>query len=786
MAVIALGFAGQALGGAIGGSILGVSSAAIGGFLGQAVGGLLDNMLFGGTKVQGPRLEDKRVQVSTYGSTLPVIYGPENRIAGLVIWSTGLLETAKKTKQGGKGGPSVTTTSYTYRVSFALALADRKCQGVKKIWANQKLIYDRDGTGSPPVTDTLFAAMRFYPGDGLQMPDPTLESYLGAGNAPAYRHTSYLVIEDLQLADFGNRLPNLEVLLEADTAITLPSVLADLCVRCGVDINEVATTGLRSETVRGYAITGASRGTDAIQPLALAYSFDAAEQGGNLRFVSRGLGVRGVIPLADMGAYQGFDAEVPEPIRFDLMPTFGLPKEAVVTFSDPSRDYQRSSQPARRQFGDAESNLSYDLPVVVTNDEGRRIADRMLYEAWTGRRAAAWTVNDRWRSARPGDSYFVEGPAGLTRVRLTRALRGANGLIQMESREDDPVIYQSDALGVPGAIPEQVIGGIPVVDIVFLDIPLLLDADQPTGEGFYFGLEATGPGWRGANLLRAVEADGSYSEVTSQGTELTVGEVALGNLIALPGGFDTATDWDETSVIRVRGRYGKNIALDAASDAEVLAGANAAYVGPASGLGGEIIQFANAVLNTDGTYTLTRLRRAQRGTDAEARLAHGLGQMFVLLEPGALLRVNFGFGDLGRQRWFKAVPLLGTPDDAPVETFTNTGIGLRPYAPVMLTAARTLPSNDIALGWTRRSRVGGDLVPPPLAEDTELYTVEILHALGAVVLRSVEVTSPEWTYTEADQVADFGSPLPAVLNWRVAQVSTVFGNGTFATRNAAV
>ena len=33
MAVLALGFAGQALGGAIGGSILGVSSAAIGGFI---------------------------------------------------------------------------------------------------------------------------------------------------------------------------------------------------------------------------------------------------------------------------------------------------------------------------------------------------------------------------------------------------------------------------------------------------------------------------------------------------------------------------------------------------------------------------------------------------------------------------------------------------------------------------------------------------------------------------------------------------------------------------------
>ena len=37
---------------------------------------------------------------------LPVLYGPDNRIAGNLIWCSGLIETKTKKKQGGKGAPS--------------------------------------------------------------------------------------------------------------------------------------------------------------------------------------------------------------------------------------------------------------------------------------------------------------------------------------------------------------------------------------------------------------------------------------------------------------------------------------------------------------------------------------------------------------------------------------------------------------------------------------------------------------------------------------------------------
>ncbi|MEP5088960.1 MAG: glycoside hydrolase/phage tail family protein [Paracoccaceae bacterium] len=49
--------------------------------------------------------------------------------------------------------------------------------------------------------------MRIYKGRSDQLPDPTMEAIEGAGNVPAYRGTAYVVMENLPLEQFGNRVP---------------------------------------------------------------------------------------------------------------------------------------------------------------------------------------------------------------------------------------------------------------------------------------------------------------------------------------------------------------------------------------------------------------------------------------------------------------------------------------------------------------------------------------------------------------------------------------------------
>lgn len=111
--------------------------------------------------------------------------------------------------------------------------------------------------------------------------------------------------------------------------------------------------------------------------------------------------------------------------------------------------------------------------------------------------------------------------------------------------------------------------------------------------------------------------------------------------------------------------------------------------------------------------------------------------------------------------------------------FTNTGNGLRPFAPVHLNAVRDPSSGDVQLSWIRRTRVGGDswLNEVPLGEETEEYDVLILD--GAAVVRTIRVTSQGVLYTAAQQTADFGTP-PGSLAWRVAQVSRGYGRGVAA------
>jgi hypothetical protein len=83
--------------------------------------------------------------------------------------------------------------------------------GIGRVWADGKPM---DMTG---------VTWRWYPGNEAQAPDPFISAKMGAANTPAYRGTAYVVFEDLALATFGNRLPQLSFevfrpLADPDTA----------------------------------------------------------------------------------------------------------------------------------------------------------------------------------------------------------------------------------------------------------------------------------------------------------------------------------------------------------------------------------------------------------------------------------------------------------------------------------------------------------------------------------------------------------------------------------------
>lgn len=245
MAVLAFGVAGAAIGGAIGGTFLGMSAASIGWAVGSAVG----QALFApDIHHEGPRLNDLNVQASTYGNPIPYLYGT-NRVSGNIIWSSGLRETSYTESHGKKGKSGPTTTTYTYFASFAVSMgrAPNNAAALLRIWADTTLIYDgRDQAlnedGSTKTGGELTGALSAILGNkiktlynfgqagsgqdidlmtgGQSVAHPAIEAHQGVGNTPAYKDQVVLVFENLELSNFGNRIPNIRAEIATSPTFT--------------------------------------------------------------------------------------------------------------------------------------------------------------------------------------------------------------------------------------------------------------------------------------------------------------------------------------------------------------------------------------------------------------------------------------------------------------------------------------------------------------------------------------------------------------------------------------
>ena len=221
MATLVLSAAGAAVGAGFGGSVLGLSGAVIGRAVGATIGRSIDQRILGvgSDAVEQGRVSRFSVSGASDGAAVARVWG-RMRIGGQVIWASRFQETAQRSGGGGKGAPRSSSTSYSYSVSLGIALCQGPALRLGRVWAD----------GIEIAAGSL--DLRFYCGDDAQMPDPKIEAVEGAGQAPAYRGVAYVVIEDLDLSRFGNRVPqfSFEVICRAATALGADSDVAG-CVQ---------------------------------------------------------------------------------------------------------------------------------------------------------------------------------------------------------------------------------------------------------------------------------------------------------------------------------------------------------------------------------------------------------------------------------------------------------------------------------------------------------------------------------------------------------------------------
>ncbi len=199
MATLVLSAAGAALGGTLSGSVLGVSAAMLGRAVGATIGNAIDQRLLGAGSqvVQTGRAGALRMMGGREGNPISRVYG-RMRVTGQVIWSSRFREKSAVTGSGkGLAPPQPSVQNFSYSISFAVGLCEGEIVRVGRVWADGKLVRQKH------------LNMRVHRGSEAQLPDPLIEAIEGNGNAPSCRGLAYLVFEELPLADYGNRIPQI-------------------------------------------------------------------------------------------------------------------------------------------------------------------------------------------------------------------------------------------------------------------------------------------------------------------------------------------------------------------------------------------------------------------------------------------------------------------------------------------------------------------------------------------------------------------------------------------------
>ncbi len=532
---------------------------------------------------------------------------------------------------------------------------------------------------------------------------------------------------------------------------SLASVVREICARAGVDAVDVS--GLAG-LVRGYALDQTASARSALQPLMLAYGIEAVERGGVLRFFSRS----GRTDREIAGEALAITTEIGGALELVRAPEAEIAGRVRLSFTEADGGYETRAAEAVFAGDDSDAVAASDLPLVLTQGEGRAICERWLAEARVARDAARFALPPSGLGTGAGDVVRLDTPGGAASFRIDH-VEEAGVQIARAVRVEPGLYVPSDTLDL-GVRPRRHVPPVPVLPL-FLDLPLIGGDEVPHAPH----LAVTARPWPGSVAVYGAAADHGYALDRVVTAPAVVGETETPLARARAGVIDRGP------ALRVRLTSGT---LSSAPLAAVMNGANLAAIGDGSNGNWELFQFTGADLVAPDTWEITGRLRGQAGSDALMPEVWPAGSVVVVIDA-QVGQIDLPSSARGLERHFRIGPALRPIDDATYrhEVRAFAGIGLRPLAPVHLRAAEA--GGNLALSWVRRTRIDGDTwqaVEVPLGEEAESYLVRV--AAGGATLREVGVTAPGWTYTAAMRAAD--GPAEAV---GVAQVSARFGPGPF-------
>ena len=560
----------------------------------------------------------------------------------------------------------------------------------------------------------------------------------------------------------------------------LRDIVAAISGLAGFEPSEVDTSAIPDTDVRGYVIDRPQGAREVLAVLRALYRFDAQDTD-RLHFVGRGRDAETPPNLTEdtdtLASAQRVRAQESE-----------LPRIVTLSYLDGDRQFEFGNATAQRSLvhrglGAISSRQRFDLRayIVLTPDQARGMAERMLYSYWRERDRVTLNLPPRYLAMSPGDFVsFLDRRSRRMLGRVERQDIGADLTTELEVTVVESAIEPSITDSTDRFVLDARTGeGLPDIDAPE-PIPLIAPGRRTDIDGRLrmvsvsaladADVDVYGRTVRPyATLERYEEASWDNASIrvsqTRAGGQRTAIRGALagqiiGRLIVPPSddwtpdfidkdGRMTVRVIDETARIRL-------ISLRPTNEEEFVSERSRLIIlrrdGEAAVLAYRFLEQSD---DDNQVLILSRLMRGLRGTEHLDRGYTG-GETVVFLIPGerpAYVSLNKAFRN--RQLFFQAhleATALG------IIPHTVLPAALRPYSPAHLTVEGG--AGDVTATWVRRTRMGGEddlldgIEDVPNVEPTERYNVDVLAADRTIIHHAANVRATEYVYPLTRRRAD--------------------------------
>ena len=535
------------------------------------------------------------------------------------------------------------------------------------------------------------------------------------------------------------------------TAPSLPDVIASLCEYSGVVYD---VSALPDEEV-SFLIGQSTSVRTMLEQLSVAFQFDMVNSGGILKFVPRSTTSVRTITLADMGYSSKSDIDP----RYTVTRLQGidLPRSVSLTYYAEDVDFNKYTQTFENYLYTDGQIVNLEVPVTLSHAKAKEICETSLINAHLERTNIKFKTTYKFLDVEPGDVLNSE-VHGL--IRISKVVETEEGLLEFTAVDagvdaaqyatNAGIQYPATSINVPKSIgPSQ----------AFWIDPTNLD-DLDKGVRIYAAIHGYGrSGWPGAAIYMSEDNGATYEQIGSSYNEATLGMVAFATESA------PWQVWDNTTEITVQLKTGTLLSM---SEIAVLNGANWAQIGQ------ELIGFCNAQLIGEKTYKLTKLLRGRQGTEAYVS-NHKANELFCLMND-AIVKIDLLDSDRSTTKKFKVVTIGSSLDMATEDTvqiISNNTMMWSIYGQSL-----TKTGNDFSLTFKERVRFDNQLKDFTAVNhdaDWAGFGIAILDS-NDLVKKTYVTQSNSFTYTEANQIADFGSAQTNV-KISVVQLSQKWGGG---------